>query len=173
MSPELELAIRDWVDSFEARPAGSSKPIRLSSGSVTVHRAKDFGSEWLWFITCDRLSHPEQGVWAWTGVASKVGPGRWSAYGIEGRGGHPLLKGVPWVNLGGQFLEDGFRAGGWVEDAGRQIRIVRLIDPAGVVLDDHVENQVALFRSYLPVTLPLMVQLIDNRGAIAGTHQFP
>lgn len=173
MNDSLERALREWVEFVELPVVDSSETIRLSSESVTVHRVTDFGSEWLWYITCDSLNHPEQGRWAWTGLATTTGPGRWSARGISGGAGHPLLKGTPWVNLGAHLLEHGFRAGGWVEEAGRQISAVRLIEPSGVTTEDHVENQVVLFRLDRPVTLPLRVQLIDAAGAVAATHQFP
>ncbi len=169
----LERAIRDWVNSFATRPAGESKPIRLSADSVALHRVKDFGSEWFWYITCESSSHPEQGESSWSGWAIKAGSDRWTVNGIAGGSGHPLLTGRPWVNLGCQLLEDGCRAGGWVGDAGRQITDVRLIDPAGVELTDQIENQVALFRSDRPVELPLTVQLIDATGAVAASHQLP
>jgi hypothetical protein len=169
----LERAIRDWVNSFETRPAGESKAMRLSADSVVLHRVKDCGSEWLWYLTCVSSSHPEQGRWAWSGWATKSGSDGWTVNAIGGGGGHPLLTGCPWVNLGCQFLEDGFRAGGWVEDAGRQITEVRLIDPAGVAITDQIEHQVALFRSDRPVELPLSVHLIDATGAVAASHQLP
>ena len=170
---ELEQAIEDWAGSFEATPRGASEPLRMSPESVTLHRAGDFGSEWLWFITCDSSTHPEQGQWAWTGVATRDDSGRWSAHGISGGSCHPLVTAVPWVNLGGQFLEDGFRAGGWVEDAGRHIAAVRVSDRNGVVLDDDVENHVVLFRSDRPVALPVTIHLIDETGAIAATECWP
>ena len=65
------------------------------------------------------------------------------------------------------------RAGGWVEDAGRQIVVVRLVDLSGVVLEDRVEIQVALFRSYRPVIFPVTVHLIDATDLISATHHFP
>lgn len=173
MTDALEEAIRDWVDSFEVFPVGESKPIRLLADSVAFHRAKDFGIEWLWYITCNSSTHPDQGTWAWTGVATMADRSRWSARGISGGGGHPLLKGCPWVNLGGQLLEDGFRLGGWVEDPGQRVTAVRLIDSSDTEVEDVVANQVVLFRSNNPAELPLTVQLIDNTGAIAATHQFP
>lgn len=36
----LERVIRDWVNSFETRPVGESKPMRLSADSVALHRVK-------------------------------------------------------------------------------------------------------------------------------------
>ncbi|MGQ0849209.1 MAG: hypothetical protein ACT4OP_08850 [Actinomycetota bacterium] len=170
---ELELAIRDWVNSFETRPLGETKPIRLSADSVTVHRVKDFGSEWLWYITCESSSHPEQGKWAWSGWTIKAGSNRWTAHAIAGGGGHPLVTGRPWVNLGCQFLADGFRGGGWVEHAGGPITDVRLIDPTGVELTDRIENQVALFRADRAVEVPLTVQLIDATGGVVTSHELP
>lgn len=167
----LQGAIRDWVNSFDTLPAGESKPIRLSADSVALHRVKDFGSEWLWSITCESSSHPEQGTWAWSGWAVKTGWDGWTVNGIAGGGGHPLLTGRPWVNLGCQFLGNGFRAGGWVEDAGRLITDVCLIDLAGIELIDQIENQVALFRADRPVKLPLTVQLIDLTGAVVASHR--
>ncbi|HJQ96595.1 MAG TPA: hypothetical protein VJ935_12920 [Acidimicrobiia bacterium] len=169
----LEEAIRTWVGSFEARPAGESKSIRLSADSVALRRVKDFGSEWLWYITCESPTHPEQGIWAWSGWATKDEADKWIAHAIAGGGGHPLLTGCPSVNLGCQLLEDGFRAGGWVESVGRQITEVRLLDPTGHELSDRIQNQVALLRSHRPVELPLTVQLIDATGVIATTQQFP
>ncbi|HKY48056.1 MAG TPA: hypothetical protein VJQ79_08775, partial [Acidimicrobiia bacterium] len=116
MSSELEQAIRDWVDTFEVVPVGESKPIRLLADSVVIQRAEDFGIEWLWHITCRSSTHPEQGTWAWTGVATKTSQGRWTAQGIAGGGSAPSRHASrPWVNLGCQILEDGFRAGGLVE----------------------------------------------------------
>jgi hypothetical protein len=107
MNDALERAIKEWVEFVELPVVDNSETIRLSSESVTIHRVTDFESEWLWYITCDSLSHLEQGGWAWVGVTTTSGPGRWSAHGIAGGGGHPLLKGTPWVNLGGQLLEPG------------------------------------------------------------------
>ena len=106
-------------------------------------------------------------------MATNTGPGGWAVCGIAGNGGHPIRRGITWLNLGCQYFEGGFRAGGWVEDAGQQIVAVRLVDLSGVVLEDRVENQVALFRSYRPVTFPVTVHLIDATDLIAATHHFP
>jgi hypothetical protein len=169
----LEWAIRDWACSFETGAAGESKPIRLSADSVALHRVKGFGSERLWYVTCESSSHPEQGRWAWSGWAIKSESGGWTVSAIGGSGGHPLLTGRPWVNLGIQFLDDGFRAAGWVEDAGLDITDVRLIDSAGFEVIDQIESQVALFRADRSVELPLSVHLIDATGAVAAFHQLP
>jgi len=56
------------------------------------------------------------------------------------------------------------RLGGWVEEAGCKLASVRLIEPSGIVaMEDHVENQVVLFRSDLQITLPLTVQFDRRR----------
>ena len=80
-------------------------------------------------------------------------------------------RSYPWVNLAGGWNRDLFWAGGRVLDNGLDVVRVRLISENGIVLEDTVQDRLALFVSNKWVERPLKVELYDRSGKMVGTHQ--
>ncbi len=99
-------------------------------------------------------------------------PGHWRSAG--GANFHPtenISRGRPWVNLAGGWNRDFLWAGGCVLDNGHDVVRVRLISENGIVLEDTVQDGLALFLSNRWVERPLQVELYDRSGKLVGTHQ--
>ena len=75
-------------------------------------------------------------------------PGHWRSAG--GANYHPaesISRGYPWVNLAGGWSRNLLWAGGRVLDDGLDVVRVRLISENGIVLEDTVQDGLALFIS--------------------------
>lgn len=139
----------------------------------TVRYVKRSGR--MWFIRCRATGGTGSNErWSWTVETSRDKEGRWQAHGLFGGGGagNALRRGRPWANLGGRWGSSGFRAGGTVEDAGAGVVSVRLTDRQGRTFEDHVENEVVLFSSDLPVAMPMRLELIDADGGVVHSEEW-
>jgi len=99
-------------------------------------------------------------------------PGHWRSAG--GANFHPaenISRGHPWVNLAGGWSRNFLWAGGRVLDDGLDVVRVRLISENGIVLEDTVQDGLALFISDRWVERPLQVELYDRSEKLLGTHQ--
>lgn len=65
-----------------------------------------------------------------------------------------------------------FRAGGTVEDAGKEVSRVRLTDSEGRTFEDTVDGGVFLFMSDEAVAMPMRVDLFDGEGRVVGTDEW-
>jgi hypothetical protein len=83
-------------------------------------------------------------------------PGHWRSAG--GANFHPaknISREHPWINLAGGWNRDFLWAGGRVLDNGLDVVRVRLISENGIVLEDTVQDGLALFLSNQWVERPL------------------
>ena len=97
--------------------------------------------------------------------------GKWKfAGGAGGSGGQKAVREHPWVNLGGGGWPDHFYAGGHVIDNGLDIVRVRLVANNGTVLEDTVQDGIALFVTASRVELPLQAELYDREDRLVGSH---
>jgi hypothetical protein len=136
-------------------------------------KQKDAPTGRIWYVTCD-ADGDSRGTehWHWIVVVFPEGPDRWTASGVAGGSGGPILRRRPWANLGGNWGRRGFRAGGTVEDAGAGIALVRLTDVEGRAFEDTVENEIVLFSSDEPVAMPMRLELIDAEGHVVDTDEW-
>lgn len=108
------------------------------------------------FTCCVRQD--SQGEWQFTG-------------GAGGAADHDPQRSHPWINLGGGGWPNQFYAGGHVlEHAGEVVRVL-LRAANGTVLEDSVEDGVALFLTDETVQLPLYAELVDAGGRIVSQHR--
>jgi hypothetical protein len=83
------------------------------------------------------------------------------------------VRTYPWINLAGGGREDEFWVGGRIIDNGFNVERVRLIATNGSILEDRIQNDVALFVTDQKVRMPLQVELYNHSGRVVGTHTFP
>jgi hypothetical protein len=176
MSQTPEDAIREWL----ANPGlkGSDRkplPFRVMANTIRFVKSRGGPDRQIWYVTCDANGGPRgTESWHWTVVASRDASGSWSVHGVAGGGGVGALpqRRVPWVNLGGNWGHDGFRAGGTVEDAGENVSRVRLTDAKGRAFEDTVDDGVVLFMSEEPVAMPMRVELLDAHGDVVASDEW-
>lgn len=115
-------------------------------------------------VSVIRTWQEPDGSWA---IAPLGGGGR-------GRGRGPSRRPKPWVNFTAGFGPDGFAAGGDVEGTGSdQARTVRLTFTDGLVMEDAVENRIALFSEPRGVTFPADAEILDaHRVRLASYKAF-
>jgi hypothetical protein len=173
MAHNPKHAIREWLDGFTATWDPGVEPSRMRPESVQFVKGKAGPPGEIWYIACD-ADGGSRGIerWHWTVVASSDERGRWVAQGVVGDSGGPVLRGRAWANLGGNWGQNGFRAGGTVEDAGAGIARVRLTDQEGRIFEDDVEIGVVLFSSAEPVAMPMRLELVDANGHVVDTDEW-
>lgn len=171
------LATPSMVLSDRASDVGSGWRSRTSTGGLdarpeTIHvlKVRSLPSRRLYAVTyvdtagrsalffC-HLRQDDSDVWRFEGGAG----------GGTSDGGP--LRGFPWINLGAGGWPVRFYAGGTVsEDGALAVARVRLIAANGVALEDTVEDEIALFLTDEPVTLPVTAELLDASGAVMSRH---
>jgi hypothetical protein len=175
MSQTPEDAIREWLtDPGLKSPDRAPLPLRVLADTIRLVKSRGGPARQISYLTCDAdggLRGTES--WHWTVVASRGASGSWSVQGVAGGGGVGALpqRRVPWANLGGNWGRDGFRAGGTVEDAGKNVSRVRLTDARGRPFDDTVDDGVVLFMSEEPVSMPMHVDLLDAYGDVVASDE--
>ena len=95
----------------------------------------------------------------------------WSVGGVNFDPAEKISREHPRVNLVGGWSEDFFWAGGCVIDNDLDVVRVRLISENGIVLEDIVQDGLAIFLSDQWVERPLQVELYDRSGKLVGMHQ--
>lgn len=170
-----EHAIREWLDRPGLKGSeGRLVPFRVLADTIRLVKKRGAPQRQLWYVTCNAdggSTGTEQ--WQWTVLVSHEDPDRWNVLAVAGGGGVGDLpaRGFPWANLGGNWGDDGFRAGGTVEDAGKGVSRVRLTDAQGRTFEDTVDDGVVLFLSEEPVAMPMRVDLLDAAGRSVATDE--
>ena len=140
ISQTPEDAIREWLADPGLRgPDGAPLPFRVLANTIGFVKSRGGSDRQIWYVMCDADGGPRgTQSWHWTVVASRGASGSWTVHGVAGGGGVGALpqRRVPWANLGGNWGHDGFRAGGTVEDAGKNVSRVRLTDAKGRPFED-------------------------------------
>jgi hypothetical protein len=176
MSQTPEDAIREWLaDPGLKGPEGAPLHFRVPANTIRFVKSRGGSDRQIWYVMCDADGGPRgTESWHWTVVASRGASGSWSVHGVAGGGGVGALpqRRFPWVNLGGNWGHDGFRAGGTIEDAGENVSRVRLTDPKGRPFEDTVDDGVVLFMSEEPVSMPMRVELLDTHGDVVASDEW-
>jgi hypothetical protein len=174
MSQTPEDAIREWLaDPGLKGPDGALLPFRVLANRTRFVKSKGGPDRQIWYVTCDVDGGPRgTESWHWTLVTSREASNRWDAHGVGGGHGTLPPRGFPWANLGGNWGNDGFRAGGTVEDAGKGVTRVRLTDSLGRAFEDTVDDGVVLFMAEEPVVMPMRVELLDADGEVMAVDEW-
>ena len=176
ISQTPEDAIREWLADPGLRgPDGAPLPFRVLANTIGFVKSRGGSDRQIWYVMCDADGGPRgTQSWHWTVVASRGASGSWTVHGVAGGGGVGALpqRRVPWANLGGNWGHDGFRAGGTVEDAGKNVSRVRLTDAKGRPFEDTVDDGVVLFMSEEPVAMPMLVELLDANGDVVASDEW-
>ena len=168
-----EDAIREWLTDPGLKSSdGAPLPFRVLADTIRLVKSRGGPDRQISYVTCGGPRGTES--WHWTVVASRGASGSWSVHGVAGGGGVGALpqRRVPWANLGGNWGRDGFRAGGTVEDAGKNVSRVRLTDARGRPFEDTVDDGVVLFMSEEPVSMPMHVDLLDVHGDVVASDEW-
>lgn len=113
-------------------------------------------------------------AWRYVYGAVRQADGTWKAAGGAGGGGagDPKLEhGHPWANFGGWGWPCFLALGGWVH--GHQVAGVRLIDAGGKVVEDSVDQGVALLWNGEAMEMPCVLELRDGEGHVLRTQEWP
>lgn len=165
VSRTAEEAIRESLATMRAEVLGDEGgplTFRMLTDTVRFIKKRETPTSQLWYVTYDGEGGPRGTThWRWTVLATQEGPDRWSAQGVAGASGSPPVLGEPWANIGGNWGPHGFLAGGTVEDAGKGVVRVLLIDAEGRTFEGTVDDEVVLFMSEDPVAMPMRVELYD------------
>ena len=173
MSHSLEHAISEWLTGFTATWHPPAESRRMLPDTARIVKQRDIPPHQMSYVTCDAdAGSRDIERWHWTVQASRDDRGRWIASGVTGGSGPIPQRGRPWADLGGNWGQNGFRAGGTVEDAGAGIERVRLTDRNGRSFEDIVENGVVLFCSDEPVVMPMRLELVDDEGEVVDTDEW-
>lgn len=176
MSRTAEDAIRESLTTLRAellRTEEGSLPLRMRADAVRFVKKRGSPTHQLWYVTCEGEGGPDgKTQWHWTMLARREKLGSWSAQGVAGGSGDPPVLGHAWANLGGNWGSHGFLAGGTVEDAGKTVVRVLLIDAEGRMFEDTVDDGVVLFMSEEPVAMPMRVELHDSAGRVVATDEW-
>ena len=110
--------------------------------------------------------------WRYVFGAVRQSDGGWNADGGAGGGGGAEPQATqPWANFGGWGWPRFLCLGGSVHGEG--VARVRLIDAGGRVVEDDVDNGVALLVSNDPVQMPCGLELLDREGEVLRTQAWP
>jgi hypothetical protein len=175
VSHSPEHAIQEWLaDPGLKETSGEAIPFRVLAETISPLKRRASASRQLWYVTCEAEDQDGQRQpWHWIVETSLGEFGRWKAHGVAGGSGSDLpRKGFPWANLGGGWGRTGLLAGGTVEDAGNDVRRVRLTDAKGNAMEDAVDDGIVLFISDEPVAMPMRVDLYDAAGHVVATHDW-
>jgi hypothetical protein len=170
-----EHAILEDLAGVRPQWLGAGPPPRFRPVPETfrVVKKRETSAGQLWYVAC----HMDEGrgqprPWHWVVSVAKETPRRWKASGVTGGSGDFPARRFPWANLGGSWGPRGLRAGGTVEDAGKGVARVTLIDAKGRVFEDTVDDGIVLFLSDEPVAMPMRVHLYDRQGGIVATDEW-
>jgi hypothetical protein len=98
--------------------------------------------------------------------------GSWRASGMAAAGsGHAPTHVTPWANFGGWGWPQFLCVGGRVY--GESLATVRVIDAAGVIVEDGLENGIALLVHDGPIALPCTIELLDRAGTVLRVQTWP
>ena len=98
--------------------------------------------------------------------------GTWNAAGGAGGGGsYKPQSRRPWANFGGWGWPRFLCVGGWVYGEG--VAQVRLIDARGQIVEDSVDDGIALLLSNERIDMPCRIELRDVRGAVLAVQGWP
>src|SRR3984893_778053 len=95
----------------------------------------------------------------------------WEVKGIAGGGGGDPPRDQPWINFCGWGWPRSFRGGGWVIGNGsRAAARVRLHFRRGPMLEDTVDDGVALLIADARVDVPATAEILDAKGSLLTSH---
>jgi hypothetical protein len=168
-----------------ARGAGGLEAAAMSAGNafdadiatVRCLKQRSSGSRRVYFVTFDGsipARRAELHSFDYVVAVHRDKDGGWRAIGAAGGAGGLPPRPSPWINLAGGSGGDHFYAGGRIDNAGVDIKRVRLSFADGVALEDDAENGVALFITDGPVSMPAAAELYDSAGErVARNSAFP
>jgi hypothetical protein len=154
---------------------GNSAQADLATVRFVKHRQSEHRH--LYFVTFD-ATHPRLGPVARSfhyAYAVEPGPDSgWQVRGGAGGAGDPPRRSAPWVNLGGGGWPTAFFAGGWIDGAGQPVDRVELRFTNGITLHDDAGQDIALFITDGPVSMPGTIAMFDaHSNEIASHPAFP
>ena len=95
----------------------------------------------------------------------------WEVKGLAGGGGGDPPRDQPWINFCGWGWPRSFRGGGWVIGNGsRAAARVRLHFRRGPMLEDTVDDGVALLIADARVDVPATAEILDAKGSLLTSH---
>ena len=109
--------------------------------------------------------------WQYVFSAARQRDGTWKVEGGAGGGGGVSRSAGPWANFGGWGGPKHLCLGGRVHGEG--VRRVRLIDARGLVVEDSVDDGIALLLCSEPVKVPCRLELLDAGGRVLTTQSWP
>jgi len=143
---------------FQARP----DTIRILKERVEGSRA----------MVAVEFEDTEARPWRYVFGALQQTNGTWNAAGGAGGGaGWEHQARGPWANFGGWGWPRFLCVGGWVY--GESVAQVRLIDARGQIVEDSVDDGIALLLSNEPIDMPCRIELRDVSGAVLAVQGWP
>lgn len=98
--------------------------------------------------------------------------GTWNITGMAGGSGEDFNTNSLWLNIGAWSGAERQSIGGWLHGSGsKSAATAQLLVDGEVVLEDTVENRVALFSTGAPIDLlAATVRILDGEGQVLAEH---